>query len=177
MSKIFKFCFLIFLKFFHEQNLKLCFLTFFHGYDLVILFPGMSGKNPWVRFPILLLDIFEQFPWVTFLENLVSWNFWILSTDTICKCDALAFLKQFSMSKIFKFYFLKLLIFFHEQDFKNFASRLFHVLGKRFEISLAKKWEEIWNLKSFSWKFWHEYLKSFSAKMCVLDLKSLGWKK
>ena len=179
MSKIFKFCCLIFLKFFHEQNLKLCFLTFFHGYDLVILFPGMSGKNPWVRFPILLLDIFEQFPWVTFLENLVSWNFWILSTDTICKCDALAFLKQFSMSTVKFSNFTSWIYWFFSMNkiSKTLLPDFFMFWGKDLKSPWQKKWEEIWNLKSFSWKFWHEYLKSFSAKMCVLDLKSLGWKK
>ena len=60
----------------------------------------------------------------------------------------------------------------------NFASRFFHVLGKIFDFVLAKKkkflWEEVWNLKSFSWKFWHEYPKSFSGTMYDLDLKSLN---
>ena len=62
----------------------------------------------------------------------------------------------------------------------NFASRFFHVLGKIFDFVLAKKrkflWEEVWNLKSFSWTFWHEYPKSFSRTMYDLDLKSFNRK-
>jgi len=60
---------------------------------------------------------------------------------------------------------------------KTLLPDFFMFWGKDLKSPWQKRWEEIWNLKSFSWKFWHEYLKSFSGKMCVLDLKSLGWKK
>ena len=39
----------------------------------------------------------------------------------------------------------------------------------------VQKWD--FNLKSLHWKLSHAYLKSFSGKMCDLDLKSLGWKR
>ena len=81
------------------------------------------------------------------------------------------------MSKIFKFYFLIFLKFLHEQDLK-LCFPIFSCFGENIWFCLGQKkkflWEEVWNLKSFSWKFWHEYPKSFSGTMYDLDLKSLN---
>ena len=104
------------------------------------------------------------------------------------------------MSKVFKFYFLTFLIFFHEQDLK-LCFPIFHVLGKAFDFVLAKNRNFVGgslksqilqlkivtvpcpkscsgtmydlDLKSLDRKLWDRNLKSFRRKKRYEHLKSL----